>query len=241
MFDIPQKINAPSPAVFAEVPFGAGKYLFVGFDPSEAPEKPDCWAKEKSTRVLSTLISNLHVPRSITVSGCDLSLSGLDLEKRNWKFANAKDIKGDNWKQIAFDDSAWHDVKRGPWNRQVKGFELGTGLYRIRFKTPAGFRNQDLEFICGKMVDVDETFLNGVKIGETTWKDHAPWLKQRNYAFSGNLLKPEGEENVLAVKVFVGGANGGIINKPVWIVKQTHPLQKEFHLLNAQFSSLPME
>ena len=228
VFDIPQKINAPSPAVFAEVPFGAGKYLFVGFDPSKAPEKPDCWAKEKSTRVLSTLISNLHVPRSITVSGCDLSLSGLDLEKLNWKFANAKDIKGDSWKQIAFNDSAWHNVKRGPWNRQVKGFELGTGLYRIRFKTPAGFRNQDLEFICGKMVDVDETFLNGVKIGETTWKDHAPWLKQRNYAFSGSLLKPEGEENVLAVKVFVGGANGGIINNPVWIVKRTHPLQKEF-------------
>lgn len=228
VLDIPQKINAPSPAIFAEVPFGAGKFVFVGFDPANAPEKPDCWAREKSTRVLSTLISNLNVPRDISVSGGDVSLSGLDLENVTWKFINAKEVQGDDWKKIDFDDSKWHTVKRGPWNRQVKGFELGTGLYRIRFKTPEGFRNQNLEFICGKMVDVDETFLNGVKIGETTWKDHAPWLKQRNYAFSGSLLKPEGEENILTVKVFVGGANGGIINKPVWIVKKTHELQKEF-------------
>ena len=228
VFDIPQKVNAPSPAIFAEVPFGAGKFVFVGFDPADAPEKPDCWAKEKSTRVLSTLLSNLHVPRNISVSGGDLSLCGLELEELTWKFANAKDVKGEAWKQLDFDDSNWHTVKRGPWNRQVKGFELGTGLYRIRFKTPAGFRDQDLEFICGKMVDVDETFINGVKIGETTWKDHAPWLKQRNYAFSGKLLNPEGEDNVLTVKVFVGGANGGIIGKPVWIVKKLHDLQKEF-------------
>ena len=228
VLDIPQKINAPSPAIFAEVPFGAGRFVFVGFDPADAPEKPDCWAKEKSTRVLSTLLSNLHVPRNISLSGGDVSLSGLDLEDVKWKFANAKNVKGETWKQPDFNDTGWHTVKRGPWNRQVKGFELGTGLYRIRFKTPAGFRDQDLEFVCGKMVDVDETFLNGIKIGETTWKDNTPWLKQRNYAFSGKLLKPEGEENVLAVKVFVGGANGGIISKPVWIVKKPHKLQQEF-------------
>jgi hypothetical protein len=151
----------------------------------------------------------------------------ISLEKP-WKF-----IAGDNpaYLQPGFDDSAWVSLKVDQvWEEQ--GYEKldGYAWYRVRFVLPEKMRQEDglkagLRFALGKVNNFDQSYLNGQLLGSNC-KVAAPGEKPNPDFIKAatTLLNDEriyvipmddprlrwGNENVLAIRVFDEGGQGGM-------------------------------
>jgi sialate O-acetylesterase len=149
----------------------------------------------------------------------DINLEG------EWKFKI-----GDNteWANENFDHSNWESIfVPGTW--ETRGWQNYDGIawYRIKFFLPKNYQTDKLILVLGKIDDVDETYLNGVKIGSTGDIYNAmryrnfgeEWNQFRGYYIPREVLK-EGEENVIAVRVYDGYLNGGIYEGPIGLIKQ---------------------
>jgi sialate O-acetylesterase len=107
-----------------------------------------------------------------------------------------------------FDDSAWPfmEIPSDYW----KGTELetfdGIVCFRKKFELPASFSGNDMVLYLGPIDDMDDTYLNGVRIGENLSLGF--WQKERIYKVPGNLLKSG--QNVLTVFVIDHMGGGGI-------------------------------
>ena len=155
---------------------------------------------------------------------------GVDLEIHgDWRFKTGDDMK---WKDVVWDDSDWKSV-RVPAFWETQGFKDydGFGWYRVRFKVTSDLLGQDLVLLVGKVDDVDETYLNGQRIGRTGSisanhkyaKGSTEASKLRAYTIPAGTLH-SGEENVLAVRVFDGYLHGGIYDGPIGFVTRDHYL-----------------
>lgn len=116
------------------------------------------------------------------------------------------------YKNPEFDDAQWKKITV-PSQWETQGFSNydGYAWYRVRFTVPKKYLTTELYLFVGKVDDVDETFLNGIRIGSTGKFPPAvesAWNVQRAYKIPADLLK---EENILAVRVYDGGGPGGII------------------------------
>ena len=131
-----------------------------------------------------------------------------------WKLNRGDD---DEWAKPSFDDTEWKEVLvPAYWETQgLKDYD-GVGWYRIRFTVPEKFRNQDLILLVGKIDDVDETYLNGERVGRTGGRRvrGGEYLKLRAYTVPSEIIK-FGEENVLAVRVYDNFLHGGIYDGPI--------------------------
>ena len=108
---------------------------------------------------------------------------------------------------VDFDDSSW-DVLTVPsfWeSTKLPGFD-GVVWYRKKFEVPASLSGAQMTLYLGAIDDMDETFINGQKIGATM--ESGKWKEERNYTIPAGLLV-EGE-NVLAVRVVDNMGGGGI-------------------------------
>src|SRR5438034_47886 len=120
-----------------------------------------------------------------------------------------------------FDEDTWETVAvPKPWEDAGHPDYDGYAWYRTRFSLaplPAG-RTAYLEL--GKVDDVDETFLNGVKLGQTGSfppNYRSEWQAYRHYRVPVDALN-WGGENVLAVRVYDGAGPGGI-----WSMRRDAP------------------
>ena len=92
------------------------------------------------------------------------------------------------------DDSAWQQAKLPDYSY----LPLGVRWFRFRFDLPEAWRNQELKLVVGRIDDLDETFLNGVKIGYVDQNVPRYWVRRRVYRIPAGRL---GESNVLAIRV----------------------------------------
>ena len=130
-----------------------------------------------------------------------------------------------------FDEAAWETIAVPQrWEEAGHPSYDGFAWYRTRFPLPApppgwsrpveGGRGRSLYLELGKIDDVDETFVNGVRVGQTG--DFPPryrseWSTYRRYRVPADALN-WGGQNVLAVRVYDGGGGGGI-----WSVRRESP------------------
>ena len=128
-----------------------------------------------------------------------------------WRFRTGDDPR---YGSREFDEETWEAVRVPQrWDESGHAGYVGLAWYRTRFRLPAqsdgpaARRTAYLEL--GKIADVDETFLNGAKIGET--RDAQTYRRYR--------VPPEalnwGGDNVLAVRVSGGGG--------IWSVRRGRP------------------
>ncbi len=139
-----------------------------------------------------------------------------------WKFRTGDDPA---YARRDYDEEAWETIPvPGAWEPAGHPDYDGFAWYRARFTIPAPSdgktdgRRVVLEL--GKVDDADETFVNGVKVGQTG--DFPPnyrgqWQAYRRYTVPAGVLN-WGGENVLAVRVYDGGGPGGI-----WSVRHDRP------------------
>lgn len=127
----------------------------------------------------------------------------------SWKFITHDSIR---FAEPDYDDRHWSTVAvPGQWETQ--GFQNydGYAWYRVEFSVPPSALKEDLYLLLGKIDDVDDTFLNGIPVGSMGKfppNDESAWNKQRVYHLTAKVLK---RHNTLAIRVYDGGAPGGII------------------------------
>jgi hypothetical protein len=144
-----------------------------------------------------------------------------------WSFAT-----GDDKSRLEpdFDDHQWKKVLVPAW-WETQGFKEYDGFawYRVKFLVPSSLAGQRLLLMLGKVDDLDETYLNGERIG-TTGGINTPqgrsemsdeYLKVRSYPIPSGLLRFD-QENVLAVRVYDAMLHGGIYAGPIGIVTREH-------------------
>ena len=136
-----------------------------------------------------------------------------------------------------FDEAAWETIavpKR--WEEAGHPSYDGFAWYRTRFSLPPlpplppaaagqskavdGGQGRSVYLELGKIDDVDETFVNGVRVGQTGAfppQYRSEWSTYRRYRVPADALN-RGGQNVLAVRVYDGGGGGGI-----WSVRREPP------------------
>ncbi len=119
------------------------------------------------------------------------------------------------WANPEYDDSDWDQIKV-PSNWENQGFQGydGYAWYRIKIKVPKGFEDRELYLNLGFIDDVDETFINGIKVGKSgSFPPHhnTAYNAKRRYRISGQVIR-FGEENLIAVRVYDAKLSGGLIS-----------------------------
>ncbi len=105
----------------------------------------------------------------------------------------------------------WRPI-RVPGSWQKAGVpEHGYAWYRFRFSLSPAARTRPLAFTCSQIRDVDETFLDGVRVGGTGAFPPAydkGTLQARLYELPATITSAEGP-HVLAIRVYNAGPRGG--------------------------------
>lgn len=106
---------------------------------------------------------------------------------------------------LDYDDSNW-DTMYLPTQWENAGMTDFDGIvwFRKEIEVPESWQNKELVLSLGSIDDSDETYFNGVKIGET----NAFWI-HRKYTVPADLVKTG--KNIIAVRVNDTGGGGGIL------------------------------
>ncbi|OGH56012.1 MAG: hypothetical protein A3G34_06570 [Candidatus Lindowbacteria bacterium RIFCSPLOWO2_12_FULL_62_27] len=143
---------------------------------------------------------------------------GVDLASDRWRLKHGDDPA---WSDPAFNDKDWKRVRVPQTWEGTLGEVDGFGWYRLKFDVPpSALPAGPLTLTIGAVDDVDATYLNGKKIGQTgefppSTGGGATWTTMRRYFLPRDLLRAK--DNVLAVRVYDGGGGGGIWQGPVRI------------------------
>lgn len=131
---------------------------------------------------------------------------------------------GDNseWKSPGFDDQGWKEINTSQYyeDQGFAGYD-GYSWYRIHVTIPSSFKGtshwqERLQVFLASIDDVDESFFNGVKIGQTGRMPTDPggydsqYQARRDYHVDlrSELVRWD-RDNVIAVRVYDGGGGGG--------------------------------
>jgi len=145
----------------------------------------------------------------------------------NWKFIPGDDIKR---KETDFDDSGWDEIiVPAKWEDQGYRDYDGYAWYRKTFILPTADADK-MVLMIGKIDDIDQVYVNGTLVGSTgefrtESRFDEPATGQEYDAFRGYYI-PEGllkknQKNVISVRVFDSGGDGGIYEGPVGILTQS--------------------
>ena len=134
-----------------------------------------------------------------------------------WRFRTGDDP---GYGSRDFDEEAWETIAvPARWDDAGHPGYVGVAWYRTRFQLPqkAGGTTdrRGVRLELGKIANTDETYLNGVKIGQT---EEPPAF--RRYAVPADVLN-WGGENVLAVRVSGGGPGTG--GGGIWSMRRDLP------------------
>jgi alpha-galactosidase len=157
-----------------------------------------------------------------------------------------------SWNNPAFDDRQWKEIRTGKvWQSQGYPGYHGYAWYRIHVVIPSSLRagghwKDSLRIFLAHVNDVDETWLNGVKIGQIGSFPEDPggyvsqWPAVREYhvAASDALIRWD-KENVIAVRDYDGGGTGGIFMGDPYLDMLERTDGLSLSLSNEQMAYLP--
>jgi hypothetical protein len=133
-----------------------------------------------------------------------------------WKFAIGDKAA---WANPALNDTEWEDIHvPSKWEDEGYNGYNGYAWYRTTFNgADLGTRPQGVNLFLGYIDDVDEVFVNGQRIGGSGSfppKYHTSYNAFRNYYIDPAIINLKGK-NVIAVRVFDAGIEGGIVSGDV--------------------------
>ena len=148
----------------------------------------------------------------------------------HWKFTI-----GDNqdWSSYAANDSDWDEIfVPSAWEDQGYNGYNGYAWYRKHFDLKDWPEDFQLYLQLGKIDDVDEVFINGVRLGQTGQfppNYETGFHSERCYPLPQELLY-EDKENVIAIRVYDSQIMGGIVWGDVGIYANRNEFSTEIDL-----------
>jgi sialate O-acetylesterase len=113
----------------------------------------------------------------------------------------------DKWATESFDDNQWKEMEL-PRFWQAEGLNFnGVVWFRRGVELPKSWAGRELRLSLGAVDDFDQTYFNGVLIGEHPDGTPNAYQIMREYRIPGVLVRPG--RNVIAVRVFDHGGDGG--------------------------------
>ncbi len=160
-----------------------------------------------SATALKTVSEMQPVVAQMEQALIDITKGGLDFDQQmsEWYVKNDPgSAHGLGWADPAFDAHDWQTMDL-PGNWEGRGLPDFDGLvwFRREFEVPAEWAGKDLHLSLGPIDDMDTTWINGTKIGET-----GTWNVTREYSIPNKLVKPG--RNLITVRVLDTGGQGGI-------------------------------
>lgn len=129
-----------------------------------------------------------------------VNIAGKDLSQR-WR---GLELGDNDCASSGFDDSRWGEMKLPVvWETTELGNFDGAVWFRRQVHIPSGWVNRPLNLQIGPVDDMDEAFVNGVKVGETL--DEGFWQTNRIYEVPASLVT----DTVLTLAVRVTDNQGG--------------------------------
>lgn len=116
------------------------------------------------------------------------------------------------WYDVNFVPKNWRRINiPGYWEDQGAKDLNGVVWYRKEVVLPPSMSGKEARVFLGRIVDADELYINGVKVGNTTYQ-----YPQRRYQVPANILK-EGK-NIFVIRVTNRFGKGGFVpDKPYYI------------------------
>jgi sialate O-acetylesterase len=116
------------------------------------------------------------------------------------------------WYDTAYVAEGWHSFwLPGYWNDQGVRNLNGVVWFRKEINVPASMAGKPAKLFMGRIVDADETYFNGVKVGNITYQ-----YPPRRYNLPANLVKPG--KNIIVVRITNTAGKGGFVpDKPYYI------------------------
>lgn len=140
----------------------------------------------------------------------------------SWKFNTGDDL---SWATADFDDTGWVEIE-APRRWERSGFKDYDGFawYRRSFDLGDLDPNKRLYLRLGQIDDVDETYINGQKVGGLGHVSpySTAWEWERIYSIPSGLLKANGN-NTIAIRVYDAELDGGIVRGELGIFASTVP------------------
>lgn len=120
---------------------------------------------------------------------------------------------GQPWFDTAYVPKEWRKIGiPGYWEDQGIKDLNGVVWYRREIEVPAGMTGKPAKVFLGRIVDADELYINGEKVGNTTYQ-----YPQRRYAISSDVLKPG--KNLFVIRVTNNAGKGGFVpDKPYCLI-----------------------
>ncbi|MBN1819964.1 MAG: beta galactosidase jelly roll domain-containing protein [Prolixibacteraceae bacterium] len=148
-----------------------------------------------------------------------------------WKFTI---MHSNDWYEVNYDDSDWDRIEApGDWERQGYNGYNGYGFYRKKVNINEDLNEFQMYLMLGYIDDVDEVYFNGELIGSTGSfppQYNSAYNANRSYFIPQSVIRP-GQENIIAVKVFDMGGEGGIVKGDLGIYTQEFPVKTEIDLV----------
>jgi sialate O-acetylesterase len=109
------------------------------------------------------------------------------------------------WFDTSFVPKGWHKFwMPGYWDDQGTRNLHGIIWFRKEIIVPASMTGHTGKLFLGRIVDADETYVNGVKVGNITYQ-----YPPRRYDIPANILKPG--KNIIVVRVTNTSGKGGFV------------------------------
>ena len=119
----------------------------------------------------------------------------------------------EKWFEPSYTPKEWHRIAvPGFWEDEgAKGLN-GVVWYRREIDVPASMTRVPAKVFLGRIVDADELYINGIKVGTTGYM-----YPQRRYPVPGGVLKPG--KNLFVVRVTNNFGKGGFVpDKPYELI-----------------------
>jgi sialate O-acetylesterase len=119
----------------------------------------------------------------------------------------------EKWVDTSYVPKEWRRIAvPGYWEDQgIKDFD-GIVWYRKEIDVPASMTGKSAEIVLGRIVDADELYVNGTKVGATGYL-----YPQRRYAIADGILKAG--KDLLVVRITNNAGKGGFVpDKPYALI-----------------------
>jgi sialate O-acetylesterase len=211
------------PAVGEEVrPFSAVAYFFAKtlFEKYKVPigiinaswggTPIEAWTSEEGLKDFSTITNTIQKNRETDSVNRLIRKPSSDSVFRK---TMDKGLTGEKkWYDETYIPKGWKNINiPGYWEDQGIKDLNGTVWYRREFDIPASMIGKAAKVFLGRIIDADELYINGKRIGNTTYQ-----YPQRRYAVTADVLKPG--KNIFVIRVTNNAGKGGFVpDKPYCI------------------------
>lgn len=219
--------NLPSgywkPAVGEEVrPFSAVAYFFAKklFEKYKVPigiinaswggTPIEAWTSEEGLKDFSSLINIIQKNKDTAyVNNSNRAAASANRPQQQTDAGLTGEKK---WFEETYIPKGWKNINiPGYWEDQGIKDLNGVVWYRKEIDVPASMIGKPAKVFLGRIIDADELYINGKRIGNTTYQ-----YPQRRYAVTADVLKPG--KNIFVIRVRNDAGKGGFVpDKPYCI------------------------